>query len=123
MPWYFLSTIIYFYIPSAFLSAWILPRIDQTTRKAYWKTMGYIACISITMEYVYLGLDLWTFSEAKDPLLGIRIYGAPIEEFIFWFGACPFALLIYLSLCRVFKPVISPPPQHAAGRALALPHV
>lgn len=103
MPRYFLSTILYFWIPVTVLGFILRTKLDPLTKKAFWITMAVLSPMTFVMEYVYLWADIWTFSEAMDPLLGIRIWGAPIEEFSFWFGAAPFILLVYLSWDRLLK--------------------
>lgn len=102
MPLYFLSAIAYFWIPVLFLAPRVLPKLDPVSRRAFWLCLAIFYPLAAGMEYVYLHYDIWTFSERVDPLLGLRIYGAPIEEFVYWFGAVPFALLVYMSFCRVF---------------------
>lgn len=103
MPWYFISTLIYFWLPSALLGARLYRGLDARTRKAFWLTMAVFMPLTGAMEYVCLYLDIWYFSEAKDPLLGLRVFGAPIEEFLFWFGAQPFVLFTYLTFHRRFQ--------------------
>lgn len=100
MPLYFLSTLVYFWIPIAAMGLLLLPRQDDATRKAFWLTLALFTPLTAAMEFVCLRLDIWSFSQAKDPLLGIRLFGAPVEEFSFWFGGAPFVLLTYLGLRR-----------------------
>ena len=56
--------------------------------------------LTAAMEYLCLYLDIWDFSQELDPLLGIALFGAPIEEFLFWFGAPVFVLLAYFAFDR-----------------------
>ncbi len=100
MHLYFIKVLLLFWIPGVALTIGIWSRLTHAERRAYWITCGLMAVISFGMEYVYLWLDIWNFSEARDPLLGIRIWGAPIEEFEFWFGASPFILGLYLIFRR-----------------------
>jgi hypothetical protein len=65
------------------------------------------------MEYVYLSLDVWTFSEEVDPLLGINILGVPIEEFVFWWGASPLFIFVYLGYERLLKRLYKKHPTYA----------
>ena len=97
MPRYFITTLVIFWVPSFVLGSIVLKKLDPLTRKAFWLTLAVMIPLTVIMEYVYLWADVWTFSQAKDPLLGIWIGPAPIEEFCFWFGAVPFALLVYLA--------------------------
>lgn len=78
-------------------------RLDALSKKAFWVTSGVLLPLAFAMEYVYLWLDIWTFSEEKDPLLGIWLWGAPVEEFFFWFGGVLFLLLLYLTLDLLIK--------------------
>ncbi|MFA6092253.1 MAG: lycopene cyclase domain-containing protein [Elusimicrobiota bacterium] len=101
MPLYFLSTLAYFWIPALVLGFWLYPLQDRLSRKAFWLALACILPMTAVMEYVYLYCGIWGFSQAKDPLLGIWIFGAPIEEFMFWFGAPPFILLAYWGFVRL----------------------
>lgn len=103
MPRYFILTLIVFWIPNVVLFLITHDRLDPLTRRAFWITQLLMLPVTIVMEYVYLKTGIWTFSEALDPLLGVRIFGAPIEEFSFWFGGTPFMLLVYLTLSH-WKP-------------------
>lgn len=96
MPRYFLSTIIYFWVPVIFLGIFLRKKLSPNSKKAFWITLLIMTPLTVIMEYVYLWTDIWTFTEELDPLLGIWIYGAPIEEFVWWLGGTPFVLLTYL---------------------------
>ncbi len=101
MPRYFIMTVIAFWIPVAVLSIFLRNHLTPQTKKALWITILVMIPVSFLMEYVYLWADIWDFSEEMDPLLGIRLWGAPIEEFSFWFGGTPFVLLTYLAIDRL----------------------
>ena len=62
-----------------------------------------MAFVLIIMEYFYIKFDVWSFSQKTDPLIGIWFWKVPIEEFVYWFGATPFCLAIYLSYKRLFE--------------------
>ncbi|MDE2290726.1 MAG: lycopene cyclase domain-containing protein [Elusimicrobia bacterium] len=100
LPLYFLSTLAYFWVPSAVLAAREWPRLTDARREAFGAALAVIWPMSVVMEYVYLHFQIWTFSERLDPLLGPRIHGAPIEEFCFWLGAPVFILLVYCAWRR-----------------------
>ena len=102
MPLYFLTCVFLFWIPGAALCAVNWRRLDRLQRKAFGILCAVLAVVTFAMEYVYLAADIWSFSEAHYPLLGIVIMGAPIEEFTFWFGATPFVLGVYWTLLAVF---------------------
>lgn len=103
MPLYFISTLICFWIPAILMGLVFFPKQDDLSRKAFWLTLAIYIPLSTAMEYLCLYLDIWSFSEKKDPLLGLRIFGAPIEEFSFWFGAQPFFLFSYMGFDWLFK--------------------
>ena len=96
MPIYFWTVVLLFWVPGVALIWGRWKSLTRTQRFAFWTTVGLMTVVSGLMEYVYLKADIWNFSQAVDPLLGIRIFGAPIEEFVYWFGATPFVLGIYL---------------------------
>ena len=100
MPLYFLKVVLLFWVPGVALTIGLWKYLKPTERWAFLVTGAIMAAVSFVMEYVYLWADIWNFSEARDPLLGIRLWGAPIEEFGYWFGATPFVLSIYLLLRR-----------------------
>ncbi len=100
MPRYFIMTVVAFWIPITIMSLFLMNRLTPLTKKSLWTTILVMIPVSFGMEYVYLWTDIWNFSEEMDPLLGIRIFGAPIEEFSFWFGGTPFVLLTYLTINR-----------------------
>lgn len=102
MPLYFITAVLYFWLPIAVLAPLLLPSLDPLSRRAFWLTLAVFYPLAAGMEYVYLYCDVWTFSEKIDPLLGLRFYGAPVEEFVWWFGAVPFAMLVYFAFCRLF---------------------
>jgi hypothetical protein len=77
MPRYFLSTLAYFWLPVVLLSFYLRGKLDAASKKSLWLSFLIIAPMTFAMEYVYLWADIWTFSEELDPLLGIRIWGAP----------------------------------------------
>lgn len=98
MPRYFLSTLVYFWAPVIILGFFLHRKLSPLEWRSFWIAVCILTPLTTVMEYVYLWCDIWTFSEELDPLLGIRIFGAPIEEFSFWYGATPFILLVYLSI-------------------------
>lgn len=101
MPIYFLMYLGLFWIPILILSTWVWGRLDSLSKRAFWWAVLIMVGATFAMEYVYMALHVWTFSEKIDPLLGIWIAGVPIEEFVFWFGAPPLFILIYLALDRL----------------------
>lgn len=120
MPLYFISTLLYFWVPVLLMARWTWPRLDSLDKKAFWRTLAIFYGLALVMEYVYLYYDVWTFSEDFDPLLGLRVFNAPIEEFCFWFGATPFVLLLYLGLERRMRPAVVPPAPKRSGTFVLL---
>ena len=100
MPRYFIITILVFWLPVLVLSFFTWSWLSPPDKKAFWYAILVLTPATFVMEYVYIWTRIWTFSEAKDPLLGIRLWGVPVEEFSFWFGATPFILLVYLTARR-----------------------
>ncbi len=103
MPVYFISYTVLFWVPSILFLIFLYRPLQTYTRKAFWLTVFIMAVVSVIMEYLYLKFDVWGFSERIDPLLGIWIWKAPIEEYVYWFGATPFCLSLYLAYCRLFE--------------------
>lgn len=104
MPRYFIDTIIIFWIPILIMGIFLRNKLNPLTKKAFWISVLILTPLTFAMEYVYLWADIWNFTEAVDPLLGIRIWGAPIEEFCYWFGAGPFIILVYLTITWFLTP-------------------
>lgn len=103
MPVYFISYTILFWLPSALFVFFILKLFDNSLKKSFWITTFIMAAVSVVMEFFYLKFDVWSFSQARDPLLGIWIWKAPVEEYVYWFGATPFCLGLYLSYVKIFE--------------------
>jgi lycopene cyclase domain-containing protein len=57
--------------------------------------------VAFFFEYVSIGMKVWWFSQEHHKLLGINIIDLPIEEFMFWFGATPFCILLYICFYRI----------------------
>jgi lycopene cyclase domain-containing protein len=76
------------------LYAW--KKLSPSSKKGFWRTVFVFTPLTFVMEYVFMWADVWNFSEAQDPLIGIWLWGVPIEEFSFWFAATPFILLVYI---------------------------
>lgn len=100
---YFLTCVLIFWVPGIALAFGLWRGRSRWERRAFWITGVLVAVMSFGMEYVYLWADIWNFSEADDPLLGITIFGAPLEEFAYWFGATPFLLSVYWLMQRFEK--------------------
>jgi lycopene cyclase domain-containing protein len=101
---YFEFVSILFWMPAALLLAanwkWIL---RKRIVFPIFSSLAIGAIISFFFEYVALGMGVWHFSGPEN-YLGPGIWGAPIEEFLFYWGAAPFCLLLYLYYFRLFEP-------------------
>jgi lycopene cyclase domain-containing protein len=103
MPLYFITYTALFWVPSIFFIVFLLKLFDGSLKKSFWLTSALMAFLSIIMEWLYLRFEVWSFSEKFDPLLGIWLGPAPVEEFVFWFGATPFCLALYLSYRKLLE--------------------
>lgn len=103
MPLYFITYTALFWVPSIFFIVFLLKLFDGSLKKSFWLTSALMAFLSIIMEWLYLKFEVWSFSEKFDPLLGIWFGPAPVEEFVFWFGATPFCLALYLSYRKLLE--------------------
>lgn len=103
---YAMSMLLLFWIPSVIM---LILNGKWLTKNRLWKpfllTNLFLGIVSIYFEFSSLGIDVWGFSEDHHKLLPIpKIMGsAPIEEFMFYFGATPFCLLIYICFFRLVK--------------------
>jgi lycopene cyclase domain-containing protein len=101
---YFDFVAILFWMPSALLLAmnwgWIA---RKRIAFPFFSSLAIGAVVSFFFEYVALGMGVWYFGPAEN-YLGPGIWGAPIEEFLFYWGAAPFCLLLYLYFYRLFEP-------------------
>lgn len=88
----------------------------------FFSSLALGAIISFFFEYVALGMGVWYFGP-RENYLGPGIWGAPIEEFLFYWGAAPFCLLLYLYFYRLFEPepAYLPLPIASAWFVMALP--
>ena len=101
-PWYFITTLLVFWLPLVPLAGLTWKRLAPEVRKSFWCGCAAVGLMTFGMEFVYRRTTkIWTFSESVDRLLGPRILGEPVEEFSFWNGATPFILLVYLTFHRL----------------------
>jgi len=100
MPVYLITYTILFWIPALLFIFCRLKTFDAPVRKGFWAASVLMAAASVVMEYLFLKFDVWFFSQKIDRLCGLWIGKAPVEEFVFWFGATPFCLGLYLMYGR-----------------------
>ncbi len=103
MPVYLITYTILFWIPALIFMLFLLKAFGAPVRKGFWAASAAMGAVSVLMEYLFLKFDVWFFSEKIDRLVGLRLFGAPVEEFVFWFGATPFCLALYLMYGRLMK--------------------
>lgn len=92
---YLLLDVLIYWVPAAVLAALNWRSLRPAHRKAFWIVSAAMALVTFGMEYVYLWADVWNFSEQYFPLSGFYVGIAPVEEFVFWWGATPFVLGVY----------------------------
>ena len=107
---YFWTDIFVFWVPTAALLFFPLPggtMLQYLKAKKWLKpffiTNGLMYLVCFYFEFAGLGLGIWGFSEAHHHLVKIPIFTAPVEEFLFWFGAAPLCILLYLYFYRMLK--------------------
>jgi lycopene cyclase domain-containing protein len=103
MPVYLITYSVLFWVPAILFAVLLLPSFSAPLRRSFWAACAVMAAVSVVMEFLFLKFDVWFFSQKLDRLVGLWIGGAPVEEFVFWFGATPFCLGIYLSYTKLFK--------------------
>ena len=103
MPVYLVTYSVLFWLPAILLGVFLFKNLAAPLKRSFWAVCLLMALLSVVMEYLYIYFDVWSFSENTDPLLGVWLGTAPVEEFVFWFGATPFCLLVYLGYCRLFR--------------------
>jgi len=101
MPVYLITYFVLFWIPVLVFLLFAFRHLSLPMKKAFFSVSVIMAVFSIGMEWLYLYFDVWSFSEKTDKLLGWRIFGAPVEEYVYWFGATPFCMTLYLGYRRV----------------------
>jgi hypothetical protein len=74
-----------------------------------WRASAVItACIVMVLQVFNELLSLhvfhaWDFSQEHNRLVGVDLWGAPIEEYLFWFAFAWFVPFLYSGLCVVVK--------------------
>ncbi|MFA6434774.1 MAG: hypothetical protein WCW52_08760 [Elusimicrobiales bacterium] len=103
MPVYFITYSVLFWLPAVLLYVFLFKTLTAALGRSFWSACCLMALVSTVMEYLYIYFDVWSFSERTDSLLGLRLWSVPVEEFVFWFGATPFCLMMYLGYRRLFR--------------------
>jgi hypothetical protein len=74
-------------------------------RRPFWLTNAYLATVLIYHAFSSPGVNIWDYTTEHHtvlPLLGV-FDTAPVEEFVFCFGAMLFSLMLYISFFRLIK--------------------
>ncbi len=110
---YAVSTFFLFWFPVCLMLMANLKWMYRTNLIIPFITVNFLMGITaFYFEYAALGLGVWNFSEAQHKLLRtlfnnpnfpFALYGAPIEEFLFWLGATPFCILLYITFDRLLR--------------------
>lgn len=76
--------------------------------------------MTLVIEKLMLYYDVWGFSNRHFRMIGLQLFGAPVEEFIYWW-ACPVVVALgYVSFLRVDS--AKAPSAIAVGEAALLAH-
>lgn len=108
---YFWFNIVVFFIPSIILFLYLFPWLKREKwLDPFFTTIGVIVLVSSFFEYAAIGMNIWGFPDQSQyvhfKMLGILLaplYRVPIEEFLFWWGATIFSILVYLYYNKLFK--------------------
>ncbi|MBN1594595.1 hypothetical protein JW933_01580 [candidate division FCPU426 bacterium] len=85
-PWYLILDLALWAI-TAVIIRWSWPRLDPVVRKCVFITVFVVMVLQVLNELLSLHVfKAWDFSEDYNRLLGINLWGAPIEEYLFWFA-------------------------------------
>lgn len=90
------SVLLLFWVPTVLLLLIVHRGLETVQRMSFWITTLILLPVTFAFEFLCLKLDIWNFYQGIDKLWGLSIFGAPIEEFIFWFGAGPFCMTLYI---------------------------
>lgn len=104
------SVAVLFWIPAGLLCLynWKWIRAKCIGWPILW-TMALTGITCFFFEFIALGMGVWGFGE-KVAYMEIRIWDTPLEEFLFYWGAIPFCLFLYLHYYRLVEERIAPRP-------------
>lgn len=76
----------------------------QFLRWVDFKSMGIFVFLSnvttTIIEKLMIVFDVWGFSSSNAGLIGINFWGAPIEEYLYWWMAPVVVVTTYLAVCK-----------------------
>ena len=68
--------------------------------KLFWGISLFSNIFTLFVEVIMLKFDVWSFDDSQVRLLGVTLFGAPIEEYVFWMY-CPWLVgACYITLAR-----------------------
>jgi lycopene cyclase domain-containing protein len=85
-PWYLLLDAALWLIALGVVR-WSWPRLDAGERRGAWLAAALVMVLQVGNEWLSLNVfQAWSFSQAHNRLLGVELWGAPLEEYFFWFA-------------------------------------
>ena len=98
MPWYFLTDVVLCLLAAAAVG-WAWPRMTSLWRRSAVITAVVVMVLQCVNEYFsLLVFKAWTFSFAHNTLVGVEVFGVPIEEMLFWFAFAWMIPFVYSGL-------------------------
>jgi len=102
-PWYLVLDLVLWGI-TVVIILWVWPRLSNYWRISALLVVGLVMVLQVLNEVLSLHIfEAWTFSEAHNRLLGIILWGAPIEEYLFWFAFAWMIPFLYSGLAVWFE--------------------
>lgn len=71
-------------------------RVRRSPKRLFWITMGVMIVLTAIFDPIIIGLGIVDYDPTK--ILGIRLFGAPIEDFFY----AVYAVLLVPALWRLF---------------------
>lgn len=85
-PWYLLLDVVLWLITAAVMW-WSWPRLDAGQRRGAWLAAVVVMVLQVGNELLSLNVfQAWSFSPEHNRLIGFALWGAPLEEYLFWFA-------------------------------------
>lgn len=83
--------------------------LDYSAIKSHWKgILGFFTFSTVTttlLELIFIHTDTWGFSRTMNEMVGVNLFGIPIEEYIFW-EFCPLVVIFtYMYFKQLTKPI------------------
>jgi hypothetical protein len=85
-PWYLLLDAALWLIALS-LIWWSWPRLNAGWRRSALFAACLVMVLQVGNELLSLNVfQAWSFSQVHNRLLGVELWGAPLEEYLFWFA-------------------------------------